>query len=248
MVTRISILFLFSLVLIGCGPDRASDLQQMMVKGEVAEITENQKLVFENASEGMQDALSTETHKFNKNGDVVSFKSINHRAQRNTMIDYSYDPEGRKASAVMKHTNPQIIFNKKFEYPEDINGYVIRNFGEDNKATGIQEFHLDENGFPQTEYNKDPDGEVRHQVSHEWVDGKFLSKKIFDADSNLIESTTYEFDGDYPKSKTTKDHRRDRQHTETFTYEFDNQGNWTKKTVLVDGRPTVTVTRVIVYR
>ncbi len=225
-------------------PAWKSDRELMMIKGNVTKMTENQYIMGNNPDSA--NFIATEIHSFNDDGNITRYFLTNYQIQKDMTVNYEYDGM-RKLRGNISQTNPVASFSKVYEYPSDLNGYVLKNFKEDTVLSSISEFVLDEAGYTLEERAKNPKGKKKYVIFNMWENGNLVSKSVFDQDSTLIETTEISYEGNLQKSKKITDYRNNRTHEESYNHVADQNGNWTRETTIFNGKPVLIRTREFVY-
>ena len=150
MYKQILFILVTAIMLVGCEAKKEikSDLEKMNLKGKISKV-----IIATNTAEvnnGLVDAVKTSTDKnyynhiikFNDDGNIISYRSLNYKRKRVKEIHYEYDNNKRLISEVYLNADDNIDKRKVYEY-EGENLICIRTEDRYTNELGREEFKYD---------------------------------------------------------------------------------------------------------
>jgi len=267
----------FSLLLCGCGSQKKTDLEKLSVRGKVKQIIELQYLAKEKfgkvekgdsyREEGWDEAME-----FNEEGYFTKKTSFDMYGREVGYSDYTYNEQGQLLE--IRNYDAEGGFSDKnvYRYDEKKRVVEIINFGNSDRLNFSQVLEYNDKERQVTSSHYDARGKLLDKTIYLMENEYPVETKEYNTDNVLCnhrkekynksgqqeELTVYvprpmqilfEYD---KKGNLVSRTGTDGEDGEAFSpvryeYEFDEQGNWTKKIEYIGGKPSILVERQIDY-
>ena len=214
-----------------------------IVKSYNADKLDEQK-TFNNDNKG----IDRVTYAYDKNGNLIGENLYLGTEAVQYKNVYEYDDNGKKTSDIRYNKDSEIVYKTLFEYDGDKIS-VRETTNGDGEVEYIEKFTYDDKGnvTVKSTYEKYDDSETTDKFRYDekgnkisWVIDKngveiMKAEYTYDDKSNLTLIQTYYGD------KLSETEER------SYTYEYDDKGNWIKKKVSINNKPEFIVERKITY-
>lgn len=165
--------------------------------------------------------------------------------RRKSKTSYVYNSDKLKIKEILFDANDKLVYTATFEYEDNrIALEIYRN--EQNEVVRKSTFAYDDNGniiFQSKLENNTP--EVIEQNTYN--ENNQLVEQIVSENGTLIWQQNYSYDKN-GKVIESMSFDRIKRESISYQYEFDNKGNWIKRTMIVDGKPKQLFSRNISYK
>lgn len=161
---------------------------------------------------------------------------------------YKYDAKNNKVFEGRYDKDSKMTYETKYQYDTNNNLLKSTTIGKDNQVEYSEELTYDKKN------------NILSRLTFERYDNtKTLNKFLYDSNNNAIKRQIskndvllFEVNIDYDKNNNQISYVATELASKavskrSYTYEYDTNGNWTKKTVFIDGKPKFIVERQIVY-
>ena len=160
---------------------------------------------------------------------------------------YDYDDEGRKIKDA-RYKGEELDYTTLFTYEGNNLASRETTEGTENKPVRIEKFSYDANGNLAKEYMFDAFDKSETIDEYKYDSNKNMIQRTLTENKKVVFETTNEYDTKGNLSKTiTVDAENTPIQQLSYTYEYDDKGNWIKKTVYKNDEPFVIVERNITY-
>lgn len=160
---------------------------------------------------------------------------------------YSYDDNGRKISEERFDKAGNVIYKTTSQYEKD-NLIVKETTDSDGKAEYVEKFTYDSKGnmLTRTTYESFDDSETLDKYGYD-TNGNIIKWSMLKNDTVTME-VSYKYDDKNNLTEViTYDGNNNVINSTAYTYEYDKDDNWIKKTTVIGGRPQYIVERKIIY-
>lgn len=185
---------------------------------------------------------------FDKNGNLTQAIDYNPNGSQEGISTFEYDQHGNKIKETYQSQKSSSLFTYKYQYSngrktqeerhEGNGGAVIRkNFTYDNKQniSEISEYESDGRLYRRTTFKYDEKNNKTEEAR-------------YNADGSLSSRTTYKYDD---KGNQTEyvlySEENVKEDSATYQYEYDQYGNWTKRTKTKNGSVQEIIERQVTY-
>lgn len=160
---------------------------------------------------------------------------------------YEYDENGNvtSISRYNKDGGIEYITNSKYDGDKLISKETIDG---DKKLGRVQKFTYDNKGNLIIECLKDGDEGIEHVTEYHYDNNGNKLGMVVKQDGNIVYKAGYSYDDHNSMTEfNVADDKNAVKDSKFYRYEYDDKGNWTKKTISINGVETFVVERIITY-
>jgi hypothetical protein len=190
------------------------------------------------------------TRKFSNMGHLLELKRYTDTTATYTeKYVYEPDPSGNPVKTSLYDENDVLITMTTSIYDGYGNRIEDDNFDGKGKSMGKVLYTYDSRRLKTSEDAYSADGNIMTKKKFQYeFRGKLSQQQNFDNNGKLVEKNVFVFNDKGDENEWTNfDRTGFVVYKYTYTYEYDAQGNWIKKTQLQDGKPVFYTLREIVY-
>ncbi len=183
-----------------------------------------------------------------------TFQADGHLSSRK---DLAYDAQGRKLKETFFGANNAVLWQWTYTYNDRGNLLKVWKNAGDNNGLAKTAYGYDAAGRTVQESEYSADGALQRQSTtiYTFPNSKACVDVTYGADGNALTKSTCYYDGKSNLVARTEYYQGQIVRREQYTYEFDKQGNWIKRTTLCwttrDDKsafePTTIISRTISY-
>ena len=257
-------LFLF-LILLSVWSCKPNSLDTDGLKGKVKSVTTKTYEVDEYDEYETGDLLSSVVHEFDEDGYSKKVTNYDHNEDMTSYSEYTYT-DGICTAWYHHYKDPELKSSKETIFE---NGKPVRVEYDEKSSHRKDKFEFDGNKIVY-EVLYDEDGDKKSSSRYTYNDDDLLIKYVVNgrdnsykmerewSDDGLVlsykfkstyfqEKCTYEYDEDNHCVKMTRKSDGEKEITRYKYLEYDEEGNWTKRLISVDGEPSSIEEREIAY-
>lgn len=208
----------------------------------------NGKLEEQKKFNGQNASIDRTTYNYDKNGNLkgqniylgsnaVQYKDV-----------YEYDSQNRKVSEIRYNFNDEMLYKTEFRYDDAGNLGVKETTNSKGEPEYLEKFTYDKSGNLLSRSAYEKGGAVTTEDVYEYDAKNNRTAWSVYQNKNLIMKTKYRYnDKGELTDLISSDNNNKIFDNSSYTYEYDKNGNWTKKTTTKGGKPVYTEEREITY-